>query len=56
MLRAMNDNDLKMVLNWRNQPEVRQRMFTRHEISMEEHQAWWNKTKNDVTKCWLIYS
>ncbi len=56
MLRSMTDNDLEMVLKWRNLPEVRQMMFTQHEISWNEHQTWWNKAKQDQTKCWLIYS
>ena len=56
MLRPMTDNDLEIVLKWRNLPEVREMMFTQHEISWNEHQAWWNKVKQDQTKCWLIYS
>jgi len=31
-------------------------MFTRHEISEEEHDAWWEKTSDDSSKLWLMFS
>lgn len=39
-LRAMNKDDLAQVLAWRNAPAVRHNMYTNHEISPDEHAAW----------------
>lgn len=41
MLRAMEGSDLQQVLNWRNDPSIRSYMYTQHEISEAEHEAWW---------------
>jgi UDP-4-amino-4,6-dideoxy-N-acetyl-beta-L-altrosamine N-acetyltransferase len=30
-------------------------MFTQHEISMEEHQAWFARTRNDPRTRWFLY-
>ena len=40
-LRDIHDDDLELVLSWRNAPSVRQNMYTRHKISLEEHHRWW---------------
>jgi len=34
-----NDDELMMVLNWRNDPDIRKYMFTTDEIQVEEHFA-----------------
>lgn len=46
---AMTDADLKEVLMWRNAPRVRENMYSQHEISWDEHLAWWaaSKARND---------
>lgn len=54
-LKPLTEADLLMVLGWRNHPEVRQVMFTDHEISMKEHQSWWERTQNDPTKQVLLF-
>lgn len=54
-LRLMTDNDLKSVLIWRNTPSVRMNMYTQHEISMEEHTNWWNRTKEQSSQKYLIF-
>ncbi len=41
MLRPMVEADLDMVRIWRNNPVVRANMYTTHEITPEEHRAWW---------------
>lgn len=44
MLRPATDADSADVLRWRNHPEVRAVSLTRHEISGEEHAAYWAAT------------
>lgn len=45
LLRTMKDNDLDLVLSWRNHPSIREQMYSRHEISKQEHEAWFAKMK-----------
>ncbi|MEX3071990.1 UDP-4-amino-4,6-dideoxy-N-acetyl-beta-L-altrosamine N-acetyltransferase [Vibrio alginolyticus] len=47
-------DDLEMILEWRNAPEVRSKMYTTHEISLEEHNAWFERLKEDKTKIYFI--
>lgn len=54
-LRPATDDDMELVLSWRNREEVRKNMFTDHVISPEEHRAWWAKTSNDSTMRLLIF-
>lgn len=54
-LKLLADDDLPMVLRWRNHPEVRRVMFTNHEISLEEHLAWWEKTRQDASRQVLLF-
>lgn len=51
----MRDEDLELVLSWRNLPEVRRNMFTTHTISRGEHFAWWSKVKSDPSRRWFLY-
>lgn len=53
-LRRMTESDLPMVLEWRNQPEIRKNMYTQHEITREEHFAWFARIKNDPSKQFFI--
>ncbi|WP_040157632.1 GNAT family N-acetyltransferase [Nigerium massiliense] len=55
MLRAAVDSDKDLVRTWRNHPQVRAVSLTQHEISPEEHAAWWDKTMADPTRRVLIY-
>jgi UDP-4-amino-4,6-dideoxy-N-acetyl-beta-L-altrosamine N-acetyltransferase len=48
--------DLEAVRAWRNLPDVRASMFTRHEISQEEHAAFFARALRDPTKRYLICS
>lgn len=54
-LRPMNDDDLEQVLFWRNAPSVRKYMYTRHEISWQEHKQWWDRVKASRDLAYLIY-
>lgn len=55
MLRPLKESDLKLILSWRNEPTVRQAMFTQHEISLDEHQAWFNRAQVDDTKQLFLF-
>lgn len=53
-IRSMVEEDLTMVLAWRNHPEVRRFMFTQHEISKTEHTQWFLRVVQDITRRLLI--
>ena len=54
-LRPLTKQDLDMMLAWRNAPEVRRNMYTKHEITSVEHQAWFARLKDDATARWFIH-
>lgn len=54
-VRQMTENDLVRVLEWRNHPEVRRHMYTQHEISLDEHRAWFAKASSDRSRHLLIF-
>jgi len=51
----MTKDDLHRVLGWRNHPDVRRYMYTQHEITMEEHQRWFERAAQDQSKNLLIF-
>ena len=51
---AAATKDLDLVLEWRNRPDVRRNMYTKHEISRDEHHKWFARTKADATKKYLL--
>lgn len=53
-IRSMDEEDLSIVLAWRNHPEVRRFMFTQHEISLAEHTQWFKRVVQDNTRRLLI--
>ena len=55
MLRPLEESDLKLILSWRNTLAVRKAMFTQHEISWDEHQAWFRRVQSDESKRWFLY-
>lgn len=54
-VRRMTSADLEAVLSWRNHPEVRRYMYTQHEISTQEHAAWFERTNADAQSHLLIF-
>lgn len=50
----MTLDDLPMVLDWRNHPDVRRFMFSQHEISLDEHRHWFAKACDDANRRLLI--
>ena len=55
MLRPATDADSADVLRWRNHPEVRAVSLTRHEISDEEHEAYWAATRASDAREIYVY-
>lgn len=54
-IRPMVHADLERVLAWRNHPEVRRYMYTQHEITLDEHQRWFERTLVDPKKHLLVF-
>ncbi|MDB9957978.1 UDP-4-amino-4,6-dideoxy-N-acetyl-beta-L-altrosamine N-acetyltransferase [Oceanospirillaceae bacterium] len=52
--RVLDESDLPVILKWRNVPEVRKNMYTSHQISMDEHQAWFDRLKSDASQKYFI--
>ncbi|WP_238348334.1 UDP-2,4-diacetamido-2,4,6-trideoxy-beta-L-altropyranose hydrolase [Pseudomonas sp. RW10S2] len=54
-LRSIQDDELELMLAWRNAPSVRSNMYTRHVISLEEHLAWWQRARLRADQQYLMY-
>jgi UDP-4-amino-4,6-dideoxy-N-acetyl-beta-L-altrosamine N-acetyltransferase len=54
LIRKVTEDDLPMVLAWRNHADVRRYMFTQHEIRLDEHRNWFAKASQDPSRCLLI--
>jgi RimJ/RimL family protein N-acetyltransferase len=55
ILRPMQMADAERILAWRNQPHIREAMFTTGEISLEDHLAWMERTITDKQTHTFIY-
>lgn len=55
MLRPATDSDLDAMRMWRNQAPNREVSITNHEITPDEHAAWWSRVRDDRTRQVLIY-
>lgn len=55
MLRPADDDDLPVLLRWRNHPRVRAASFTTHEIGEAEHARWWARVRDDPARRVLVY-
>lgn len=51
----MLESDLEQVLAWRNHIDVRQYMYTQHEISLEEHSHWYASAVKDKKRHLLVF-
>lgn len=56
ILRPVVTDDLPRLLAWRNHPAVRAAMFSQHEITLREHQAWFLRMRDDPDRCLLTGS
>ena len=55
MLRTATEADVDLIRRLRNQRPNREVSITSHEISADEHAAWWAKTSVDPSRRVLIY-
>lgn len=53
-VRLMEKRDLSTVLSWRNHSDVRRFMLSQHEITLEEHAAWFERASQDPSRCLLM--
>lgn len=56
MLNLVDDSNYLKIREWRNLKANREVMFTQHEISLQEHNDWWERVRDDQSKRWLIFS
>jgi UDP-4-amino-4,6-dideoxy-N-acetyl-beta-L-altrosamine N-acetyltransferase len=54
-LRAIRDNEIELIRGWRNAPNVRVNMYTRHEIGADEHRAWWSAVQTRSDQAYFMY-
>ena len=54
-LRSVNDDDLDLMLRWRNAPNVRQNMYSQDEIARADHLAWWERIKNSDHDAYFMF-
>lgn len=55
LLRGVRPEELGLMLSWRNAPSVRANMYTRHEISLDEHLEWWSRISSRPDQVYLMY-
>ena len=54
-VRRIQEEDLKLLLEWRNSERVRRVMLQQHVILWEEHIAWYQRVKDIQPPCNLIF-
>lgn len=54
-LRPMTESDLRTVWTWRNSGRIRAVSFADHEITWEEHLAWFERCKRDVRTRQMLF-
>jgi len=54
-LREINEEEVSLMLSWRNNPRVRGNMYTSHEIGLDEHRAWWASASKSDTRKYFMY-
>lgn len=51
----LGNEDSRQVLSWRNDPSIKMHMFSQHDISFEEHEAFIRHLKKDnSSKYWMV--
>ena len=56
MLTELLAEQLPLVLKWRNDPAVRQNMYSYEEISPQEHARWFHSMQTDPGRQYFIFS
>jgi len=47
LIRELSIDDLPSIREWRNSPEINKYMFSQHEITQQEHLAWFEATQQN---------
>lgn len=55
LLRDIQQDDLELILRWRNSDRIRINMYNDRIISWEEHFAWFNSLKNRADSIYKVY-
>ncbi|WP_110655828.1 UDP-4-amino-4,6-dideoxy-N-acetyl-beta-L-altrosamine N-acetyltransferase [Salinicola halimionae] len=55
-LRNIVISDLELMLEWRNHPHIRSKMFFQNIIQFEHHKEWFLKEAKKENSDWLLYS
>jgi UDP-4-amino-4,6-dideoxy-N-acetyl-beta-L-altrosamine N-acetyltransferase len=55
-LREIREDEVGTMLGWRNSPDIRKNMYTQHEISSEEHLAWWRGVQRRDDQKYFMYA
>ena len=55
MLRQAAERHVDVMREWRNQPANREVSINQHEITEDEHRAWWSRTQDDPTRRVLVF-
>lgn len=53
-IRNVHSEDLDLLLEWRNHPDVRRYMLSQHEISRQEHVSWFQRASSDASRRLLL--
>lgn len=54
-LREIGENDLELMLRWRNHPSVRSSMFSQSIIELEQHRLWFERESKKIDSVWLLF-
>lgn len=54
-LRGIEDEDLELILQWRNSERIRSCMFTDRIITIEEHRRWYSSLKENNAVEYLVF-
>ena len=54
--REIHEEDLPMLLEWRNSPRVHSMMLTDHVITWEEHKSWFRRIKDEAREGFFIFT
>lgn len=54
-LREIQEEDLELMLRWRNHPSVRSGMFSQAVIEFGQHQAWFRREREKADSEWFLF-
>ncbi|MFB9866131.1 UDP-4-amino-4,6-dideoxy-N-acetyl-beta-L-altrosamine N-acetyltransferase [Vreelandella sulfidaeris] len=54
-LREIKEDDLELMLGWRNHPAIRSKMFSQSIIDFDQHKAWFKRKAKKNDSLWLLF-